>query len=80
MPPEVKGSDWLLQYDAGDGFDLRQASLETIAPLTRLDLAARTFGGDIGSSVSRVPTARSIALAMAAIRGQMLISAAPLAP
>ena len=25
-------------------------------------MAARTFGGDIGSSVSRVPTARSMAL------------------
>src|SRR5499427_7027699 len=43
-------------------------------------IAARTFGGDIGSSVSRVPTARSIALAIAAIGGQMLTSAAPLAP
>src|SRR5689334_15331861 len=42
--------------------------------------AARTLGGDIGSSVSRVPTARSIALAIAAIGGQMLTSAAPLAP
>src|SRR5499426_1889406 len=43
-------------------------------------IAARTFGGDIGKSVSRVPTARSIALAIAAIGGQMLTSAAPLAP
>ena len=42
--------------------------------------AARTFGGDIGSSVSRRPVARSIALAMAAIGGQMLTSATPLAP
>ena len=46
----------------------------------RASIAARTFGGDIGSSVSRVPTARSIALAIAAIGGQMLTSAAPLAP
>jgi hypothetical protein len=46
----------------------------------RASIAARTFGGDIGNSVSRVPTARSIALAMAAIGGQMLTSAAPLAP
>src|SRR5262245_2245995 len=43
-------------------------------------IAASTLGGDIGSSVSRVPTARSIALAMAAIGGQMLTSATPLAP
>ena len=43
-------------------------------------IAASTFGGDIGSSVSRRPVARSIALAMAAIGGQMLTSAAPLAP
>jgi hypothetical protein len=35
MPPEVKGADWLLQYDARDGFDLRQASLETIEPIGR---------------------------------------------
>ena len=41
----------------------------------RASIAARTFGGDIGSSVSRVPTARSIALAIAAIGGQMLASA-----
>jgi len=47
---------------------------------TRASIAARTFGGDIGNSVSRVPTACSIALAMAAIGGQMLTSAAPLAP
>jgi hypothetical protein len=46
----------------------------------RTSIAALTFGGDIGNSVSRVPTARSIALAMAAIGGQMLTSAAPLAP
>lgn len=46
----------------------------------RASIAARTLGGDIGSSVSRVPTARSIALAIAAIGGQMLTSAAPLAP
>jgi len=46
----------------------------------RASIAASTFGGDIGSSVSRRPTARSIALAMAAIGGQMLTSAAPLAP
>src|SRR5262249_30290065 len=46
----------------------------------RASIAARTFGGDIGNSVSRVPTARSIALAIAAIGGQMLTSAAPLAP
>src|SRR5215475_1867435 len=43
-------------------------------------IAASTFGGDIGSSVSRRPVARSIALAMAAIGGQILTSAAPLAP
>jgi hypothetical protein len=49
-----------------------------VCPLA--SIAARTFGGDIGSSVSRVPTARSIALAIAAIGGQMLTSAAPLAP
>jgi hypothetical protein len=35
-------------------------------------IAASSFGGDIGSSVSRAPVARSIALAMAAIGGQML--------
>lgn len=46
----------------------------------RASIAASTFGGDIGSSVSRRPTARSIALAMAAIGGQMLTSATPLAP
>ena len=46
----------------------------------RASIAASTFGGDIGSSVSRAPVARSIALAMAAIGGQMLTSAAPLAP
>jgi hypothetical protein len=43
-------------------------------------IAASTFGGDIGSSVSRRPVVRSIALAMAAIGGQILTSAAPLAP
>src|SRR5262249_60020768 len=43
-------------------------------------IAASTFGGDIGSSVSRRPVARSIALAMAAIGGQVFTSAAPLAP
>src|SRR5262245_51082975 len=31
----------------------------------RASIAASTFGGDIGSSVSRAPVARSIALAMA---------------
>jgi hypothetical protein len=46
----------------------------------RASIAASTFGGDIGNSVSRTPTARSIALAMAAIGGQMLTSATPLAP
>ena len=46
----------------------------------RASIAASTFGGDIGSSVSRRPVARSIALAMAAIGGQILTSAAPLAP
>ena len=46
----------------------------------RASIAASTFGGDIGNSVSRIPTARSIALAMAAIGGQMLTSATPLAP
>jgi hypothetical protein len=46
----------------------------------RASIAASTFGGDIGSSVSRWPVARSIALAMAAIGGQILTSAAPLAP
>jgi hypothetical protein len=46
----------------------------------RASIAASTFGGDIGSSVSRRPIARSIALAMAAMGGQMLTSAAPLAP
>src|ERR1700680_3920479 len=46
----------------------------------RASIAASTFGGDIGSSVNRRPVARSIALAMAAIGGQMLTSAAPLAP
>src|SRR5262249_42635898 len=42
--------------------------------------AASTFGGDMGSSVSRLPMARSIALAIAAMGGQMLTSATPLAP
>src|SRR5476649_2707548 len=46
----------------------------------RASIAASTFGGDIGSSVNRRPIARSIALAMAAIGGQMLTSATPLAP
>ena len=46
----------------------------------RASIAARTFGGDIGSSVSRRPVARSIALAMAAMGAQMLTSAAPFAP
>jgi hypothetical protein len=46
----------------------------------RASIAASTFGGDIGSSVKRIPMARSIALAMAAIGGQMLTSATPLAP
>ena len=43
-------------------------------------IAASTFGGDIGSSVSRLPVARSIAFAIAAIGGQMLTSATPFAP
>src|SRR5678815_3386556 len=47
---------------------------------SRASIAASTFGGDIGRSVSRRPTARSIAFAMAAIGGQMLTSATPLAP
>ena len=46
----------------------------------RESMAASTFGGDIGSSVSRRPVARSIALAMAAIGGQMFTSPTPLAP
>jgi hypothetical protein len=45
-----------------------------------VSIAASTFGGDIGSSVSRRPVALSIALAIAAIGGQMLTSATPLAP
>jgi hypothetical protein len=49
-------------------------------PCPRASIAASTFGGDIGSSVSRRPVARSIASAMAAIGRQMLTSAAPLAP
>jgi len=43
-------------------------------------IAASTFGGDIGNSVNRLPVARSIAFAIAAIGGQMLTSATPLAP
>src|SRR5262249_59568226 len=43
-------------------------------------IAASTFGGDIGSSVSRRPVAPSIALAMAAIGGQIFYPAGPLAP
>jgi len=43
-------------------------------------IAASTLGGHIGCSVSRVPTAHVIALAIAAIGGQMLTSATPLAP
>src|SRR3974390_1014455 len=52
------------------------------SPTHRLfeSIAASTFGGDIGSSVNRLPVARSIALAMAASGGQILTSAAPLAP
>src|SRR5215472_2583404 len=42
--------------------------------------AARIFGGDIGSSVRRRPIALSIALAIAAIGGQILTSPTPLAP
>src|SRR3954451_553724 len=41
--------------------------------------AARTRGGDIGSSVMRAPIAFSIALAIAAIGGQILTSPTPLA-
>jgi hypothetical protein len=48
--------------------------------LARASIAASTFGGDIGNSVSRRPVARSIALAMAAMGGQILTSATPLAP
>ena len=54
--------------------------LATIYFCPPASIAASTFCGDIGSSVSRRPVARSIALAMAAIGGQMLTSAAPLAP
>jgi hypothetical protein len=38
------------------------------------DSAASSRGGDIGSSVIRVPVAIAIALAMAAIGGQMFTS------
>src|SRR5262249_16666496 len=40
-------------------------------------IAASTFGGDIGSSVSRRPVARSIALAMAAIGGARMSPGGP---
>ena len=43
-------------------------------------IAARILGGDIGSSVIRRPIACSIALAIAAIGGQMLTSPTPFAP
>src|SRR5262245_50958576 len=43
-------------------------------------IAASTLGGDIGSDVMRLPIACSIALAIAAIGGQMFTSATPLAP
>src|SRR5580692_8953235 len=46
-------------------------------PISR---AARTLGGDIGSSVRRRWIALSIALAIAAIGGTMLTSPTPLAP
>ena len=44
------------------------------------DSAASRRGGDIGSSVIRLPVAISIALAMAAIGGQMFTSPTPFAP
>ena len=44
------------------------------------DKAASSRGGDIGSSVIRLPVAISIALAMAAIGGQMFTSPTPFAP
>ena len=47
---------------------------------SQADRAASRRGGDIGSSVIRLPVAISIALAMAAIGGQMLTSPTPFAP
>src|SRR6185295_10717600 len=65
---------------------VRSAHLPTLRTRPRTQsgshpsIAASTFGGDIGNSVSRLPVARSIAFAIAAIGGQMLTSATPLAP
>src|SRR5262249_41522062 len=56
----------------------RRATLQAFTP--RSLSAFRTFGGDIGSSVKRMPVAFSIALAMAPSGGTMGVSPTPRTP
>src|ERR1017187_5607747 len=57
-----------------------KATVAVIPAYLPPDIAARTRGGDIGRCVILVCVAVSIALAMAAIGGQMFASPTPLAP
>ena len=59
----------------------RTHTLSFVSPLARAaSIAASTLGGDIGSSVNRMPVASSTALAMAAIGGTIGVSPTPRTP
>src|SRR5580692_9298521 len=62
------------------GIRPRPAIIHLVAQSAAASRAARIFGGDIGRSVSRRPVASAIALATAAIGGQIQTSPTPFAP
>src|SRR5262249_38748861 len=72
--PHERQARAALYLDHHSGFSRRcVVAMIYFCPLA--SIAASTFGGDISSSVSCRPVARSIALAMAAIGGHFVLTA-----